>query len=69
MSERFALVVEYTVECEAGLYKFIGEPCLSGGKYAILDLDDPISDGPQKFMCVAHLCPEHALIVLKQAGR
>ena len=73
MWSRFAIVREPTATCDFGLYfndnKDDPAECYASGKYALIDLTDPIGhdDVEQLFFCVAHLCPEHALGVLTKA--
>lgn len=70
MWSKWAIVREPTAECDFGLYfndnKDDPATCLASGKYALIDLTDPVANTQDNglFFCVAHLCPEHALGVL-----
>lgn len=61
----YGIVVERTVECEAGLY---GYECLNSGRYALVRLPHSglMVDGDNvEGFHVAHLCSEHALAILQ----
>lgn len=63
MWSKYAIISEPTIDCDNGLY--FGVECPASGKYALIDLTKPVSDCVGWYFCVAHLCPEHALSVLK----